>query len=295
MIKEGDSVLLSCKSCGKDFYRKASLVRGSLNTFCSMPCYREYDSGTERINRGGGLGKGVPVEERPHFKKIECRYCKKEFYRYRGHLAPSANTYCDYICRGKYIKENPKPKRPAPIYDYHCLHCGEKFQSPVSNGSKHPPKYCSLKCRREKGLVTLNCSHCGKEFTKRKATLKYAVTVQKTKNVFCSTKCCGVALGNSNRGKTGRKNKLNPDKRETLKCDSCGSAYKKLKTAYTPKLKYCSKECKAKLSRLKKSEYDCDNCGEAFLVYNTQPEPVKKACSKKCKAELTAKALDARK
>ena len=78
--------------------------------------------------------------------------------------------------------------------------------------------------------------------------MRYANKVQGTENVYCSTECCGVATGDRNRGTTGRINKRDPDKYETLSCDNCGGAFNKLKKAYAPQKKVCSKECKAELT-----------------------------------------------
>ena len=128
---------------------------------------------------------------------------------------------------------------------YVCVYCERSFKAHKVR------KYCSQECCRKKGLVTLNCTHCGVEFTKRKVVLEYSRDVQENKNFFCTTKCCGAyyrANGrpNPNKGKTYKKN---PSIYRLLICDNCGELYSVRKKSYIPSKKSCSKQCKGQLTK----------------------------------------------
>lgn len=104
--------------------------------------------------------------------KLKCKFCNKEFEKYKSSINNGEYKFCSNECRLKSIRV----EREERI----CPQCNKIFYARI----KENKKYCSAKCSYESKHKMVKCI-CGKEFIRRNPSSK-----------FCSEKCMGESYKN---------------------------------------------------------------------------------------------------
>lgn len=109
------SQLVTCKNCGKEFYRQPSMI--FKNNYCSPNCYNEYK-----------------LKHSKMYKKV-CPVCNKNFETHHPN-----QVCCSIECGGVFNR-----KRRTCI----CENCGIEFEKILYDIDRANKHFCSNKCRYE--------------------------------------------------------------------------------------------------------------------------------------------------
>jgi len=75
-------------------------------------------------------------------RKVNCKYCNKEFVAYRSVIESGVGIFCSIKCKGKYQTELNK----ANILKTKCSYCGKEITITPSRMKARTNLFCSVKC-----------------------------------------------------------------------------------------------------------------------------------------------------
>lgn len=217
--------IVKCLECGKEM----ELYPSSKRKFCSISCTSKFRSKqTEHV-------------------KLVCEQCGKEYYRTARYVRRQTKIgepcrFCSIKCKEEYWGRN-RVECTCPV-------CGKTFlvQAKDAGTNKCCSPECSAKNPYFKGLITLVCQYCGKEFQHRKSYIdKQEKRGQPVK--YCSRECSYAGQGRS-------KQKL-----IKTQCKQCGKIFAYKERA--PK-KFCSEECRLTYAKRNTVTLTCKHCGKTF-------------------------------
>lgn len=168
-MRKKETSPVNCIECGSELIIPKCIAEDRKTFFCSSDCYHTFYkdyTGIIKVNNPFNV----------------CLYCNQEFnYVNRG--SSKSQTFCSLKCFGRYSAEVinvNKPKVDIKIPKI-CKHCKKEYYVwPYRINSE----YCSVKCYNDIRRETLNCLHCGVEFT--------APSFEKRK--YCSSTCASYRI-----------------------------------------------------------------------------------------------------
>lgn len=108
---------IKCDNCGRDFYKRPSLIAKSKHHFCSRECQHQWRTGrTHTIKHPKGVTK-------------KCEHCGKEFYIYPSEV--KTKRFCSAECRAKGVGKE-KRKKVQRL----CQNCEKQFETWPSKPKK---------------------------------------------------------------------------------------------------------------------------------------------------------------
>ena len=154
--RDGSAIkTFTCESCGGEFRRYQSQLKGRKRHFCSVACRSSHAK-----------------------VKLDCKRCGQAFELHKCDLkAGAAGTWCSPACR-----------HAEGILDRFCEHCGKAFETPKSRVLVGKGRYCSFGCWNEAnpakgGSVERECETCGATFWVNPFVVKDG------RGRFCSRPC----------------------------------------------------------------------------------------------------------
>ena len=166
-------MLIQCKECPTIFKIKPSLL--GKRKFCSSIC--QHKDLSKKFNKK---------------QEVPCDNCGTKKLKKKSGIRKT--NFCNHACKAEYQKKNalalglPKKDR----VEVKCEECDEKYE--VVRSRLHTTRFCSIKCLgawngRNASLiltkkVTLNCTHCTKEFKRKPCEVK-------ADRNYCSYECMG--------------------------------------------------------------------------------------------------------
>lgn len=206
------AVVFDCDNCNVETELPERRYNESGNNFCSRECYNEFRK------------QNTAVE-------CECNYCGGTFEKPQSVVNRGGGKYCSRECKDK----SQEKDHPVKI----CQECGKKFEVYPSQERYKENKYCSKDCYGKSNInrKTVECQYCSKEVEKT----EYKAN-ESDKN-FCNHKCQGKYQserwkGNEHPawkgghpefyGKNWKQKRKKTLKRDSYKCQMCGTTPKKL-------------------------------------------------------------------
>lgn len=118
---------ISCKNCGKIFYRRLQHIKRQENHFCSTQCEFEYKSKEARENR-------------------KCEICGEEFITFKKSNQRFCSNKCNSLWQTTIIGEdNPNYKRIS----MNCSWCNKEIKVSKYKLKINKYHFCNIKCSRD--------------------------------------------------------------------------------------------------------------------------------------------------
>ncbi|OLD63445.1 MAG: hypothetical protein AUF65_02275 [Chloroflexi bacterium 13_1_20CM_50_12] len=185
-------VAVFCDFCHAPINRKASATKRRPHNFCNKECYFNWQSQQR--------GTEDPLNRK---QTILCFHCKQEATKSLWEIKKYTKTFCTRECYDQWKADQRTSEERA------CTICGKLRRFDASKLKRNDLFFCSMKCRgawtskenrgenhpRFKGLVTLMCKYCKKEFERTRTSFK-----KNNKKFFCSDHCVYAYMRNIQRG-----------------------------------------------------------------------------------------------
>ena len=135
--KPSRRITLTCATCGAEFTRPPSAVKGKELSYCNLTC------------AGKGYSKTHSSENAHQYSRIviACAQCGKQLSRKPSHAKRSQNHFCNRECMGKWhsaneVGNNSPHYKSAPVP---CRHCGTQLLVPPARVNEDG-NFCDLDC-----------------------------------------------------------------------------------------------------------------------------------------------------
>lgn len=297
-------VIVNCSNCGAEIERKLSQVKSRKDHYCNRKCRTEWCKANWH-GKDSPAYRGGPV-------KMNCAWCDKGI---EIPLSVSKNGkyhFCNAECKRKWQSSEKNPARNR--IEVNCTQCGKPLSKTPAQLKKCPKPFCDRKCftdwRRENwqdgkapqwrgqpGLVEVSCEICSKKVR------RYPSYTKDHEHVFCSQKCRGVWMSQTNSGVNHHMWKGGPG---IVNCEECGNPIVRPRFDIDTRSEkfFCGVKCRGKWQSKNmiganhpgyKGNYletECSHCGKPLEIENWRRDRAKKFfCDYECMGKWQAENL----